>query len=267
MPGTLGPTAWTPTPFLPRPMSSQAAGSVAPVGDATKDSYIPLFSNRPQDYKEWRQRICLYKKKLDLQKKPKEATLNLLTSLTGVSWRQVEHLVDKVADETDGFEQVLAQLDRCFKYDDRVEMPRALEKFFYGSTRRGDQSLLQYCTDHREARRELEKHKMAIPDSISGWLLLRRSSLTYEQRQMVQTHCTSLEENKVEESLYYLFGQDYKGRSDVRWGANATPAKLHQRWPRRHQAYNAEETYELDDMDAFEEDYANEYEDAEEAYY
>ena len=76
LPGTLGPTAWTPTSFLPRPMSSQAAGSVAPVGDTTKDSYIPVFSNRPQDYKEWRQRICLDKKKLDLQKKPKEATLN-----------------------------------------------------------------------------------------------------------------------------------------------------------------------------------------------
>ena len=88
-----------------------------------------------------------------------------------------------------------------------------------GSTRRGDQSLLQYCADHREARRELEKHKIAIPDSISGWLLLRRSSLTYEQRQMVQTHCTSLEESKVEESLYYLFGQDYKGRSECAMGS------------------------------------------------
>ena len=83
---------------------------------------------------------------------------------------------------------------------------------------------------------------------------------------MVQTHCASLEENKVEESLYYLFGQDYKGRSDVRWGANATPAKL-QSWPRRQQAYNAEEIYELDDMDTFEDNYANEYEDAEEVYY
>jgi len=57
-------------------------------------------------------------------------------------------------------------------------MPRALEKFFYGATRRGDQNLMQYCADHREARRELEKHQIAIPDSISGWLLLRRSSLT-----------------------------------------------------------------------------------------
>ena len=191
-------------------MASSAAGSVAPVGDSTKDSYIPLFSNRPQDYKEWRQRIVLYKKKLDLQKKSKEATLNLLTSLSGVSWRQVEHLVDKVADAEDGFQQLLSQLDRCFKYDDRVAMPRALEKFFYGETRRGDPTLLQYCADHRAARRELERHKINLPDAVSGWLLLRRSSLTYEQRQMVQTHCSSLDEIKVEESLYYMFGQYYR---------------------------------------------------------
>ena len=114
LPGTLGPTAWTPTSFLPRPMSSQAAGSVAPGGCNKGFIHTTVFES-PQDYKEWRQRICLYKKKLTLQNKPKEATLNLLTSLTGVSWRQVEHLVDKVADEADGFEQVLAQLDRCFK--------------------------------------------------------------------------------------------------------------------------------------------------------
>ena len=211
----------------------------------------------------------LYKKKLDIQKKSgsKEAPLNLFTSLSGVSWRQVEHLVDKVADAEDGFAQVLDQLDRCFKYDDRVEMPRALEKFFYGATRRGDQSLMQYCADHGEARRELEKHKISLLDSVSGWLLLRRSSLTYKQRQMVQTHCTSLEETKVEESLYYLFGHDYRGRSDVRWGANTTPAKLHQRWPRRHQAYTAEEVYELEEDEAYDEDFDPDYADAEETYY
>ena len=105
LPGTLGSTAWTPTkpqsPTWPwttsalctslrpwtsswcwtstttcsRSMVSSAVGSVAPVGDSTKDSYSPLLSNRPQDYKEWRQRIVLYNKKLDIQKKSKEATL------------------------------------------------------------------------------------------------------------------------------------------------------------------------------------------------
>jgi hypothetical protein len=53
-------------------------------------------------------------------------------------------MVDKVSEDETGFDQVLVQLDKCFKYDDRVEMPRALERFFYGSTRRGDQSRMQY---------------------------------------------------------------------------------------------------------------------------
>ena len=205
-------------------MATSPTATSSHAGDTVRDNYIPLFSNKPQDYKEWRKRIKLYQKKMDLQKKNKEATINLLTSLSGISWRQVEHMVDKVSEDETGFDQVLVQLDKCFKYDDRVEMPRALEKFFYGSTKRGDQSLMQYCADHREARRELEKHKITLPDTVSGWLMLRRSSLTYEQRQMVQTQCTSLEEVKVEEAMYYLFGQDYRGRSDVRWGANAQAA-------------------------------------------
>lgn len=88
------------------------------------------------DYKEWRSRINLYRKKLDLQGKSKEAVINLLTSLSGVSWKQVETYVE----DKDGFDKVLAVLDKAFKYDDRVEMPRALEKFllYHGAAQRPD---------------------------------------------------------------------------------------------------------------------------------
>lgn len=147
---------------------------------------------------------------------------------------------------------MLVQLDKRFKYDDCVEMPRApekMEKFLHGSTRRGDQSLMQYCADHREARRNLEKHKITLPYTASGWLLLRRSSLTYEQRQMVQTQCASLEEVKVEEAMYYHV---LPLRPRLSWtqrrsmGSQCT-IKLHQRWPPRQHAYAVEEAREMDD--------------------
>ena len=54
--------------------------------DFVKDTYIPIFTNRPGDYKEWRKRILLYKKKSDLNKKSREATINLMTSLSGIAW-------------------------------------------------------------------------------------------------------------------------------------------------------------------------------------
>jgi len=86
---------------LASPSSAAAAG---PNGvDFVKDTYIPIFSNRPGDYKEWRKRILMTKKKSDINKKTKEATINLMTSLSGFAWRQIEHPVDKASEAEDGF--------------------------------------------------------------------------------------------------------------------------------------------------------------------
>lgn len=55
--------------------------------ETLKDNYIPVFSNRPADYKDWRARIMLYFAKMKITKREQEATLNLMTSLTGMAWR------------------------------------------------------------------------------------------------------------------------------------------------------------------------------------
>ena len=136
--------------------------------DLVKDTYIPIFSNRPEDYREWRTRIVLYKKKLDLQKKSKEACINLMTSRTGTAWRQIEHMVDRAAEDEQGFETILKELDKTFKYDDQVEMPRAFERFFHGTSRRDGQTLLNYVAAHREALTEVEKHGIKLPDNVAG---------------------------------------------------------------------------------------------------
>ncbi|CAJ1462230.1 unnamed protein product [Effrenium voratum] len=177
--------------------------------DVSRDNLIPLFDGKPAFYKEYRKRIMLYYLKMSINNKKKEATVNLLTSLSGPAWRQVKHMVDAAAAKDDGFQDVIQQLDKAFQYD-RVEMPRTFEKFFFRLQRRPEMNLLTYCTEHREHLREIEKHKINLPPTISEWLLLRRANLTAEQRQLVMTHTSG--ELKVEESLYYLFGQDYTSR-------------------------------------------------------
>ena len=212
--------------------------------DTIKDTYIPVFNNKPEDYREWRQRINLYKKKLSLQGKDKEAVINLLTSLQGVAWRQVEHQVDKLMD-ADGFKKTLELLDAAFRYDARVEMPRALEKFFYTISRKSDQTLLTYVSDHREALREVEKHGIQIPENVSGWLLLRRSGLTTEQKQLIQSRCGDLKDYEVEQAMYYLLGQDYKTRVQPMMGGKGRP----HRWQRSGHGYVAEDVYYDDEWD------------------
>ena len=177
---------------------------------------------------------------MSLQKKEQEAAINLLSN--GVAWKQVEHLADKVINEKATFMDIIGVLDLTFKYGQRVEAPRAFEKFFYGINRRPEQTLMSYCADHREALREVMKHGVTLDDELQGWLLLRRASLTSEQKHMIMTQLNgSFSEAKVEAALYYLFGQDYRGGK----GSNRGKASHQtQRWPQRraaHQAYQAEE--------------------------
>ena len=106
-----------------------------------KDTYAeehlhPSGHNKHGDYREWRQRIGLYRRKLELQGKGKEAVLNVLTSLHGVAWRQLEPKVETIlAKEKGAFDLIFNELDSTFRYNEDVEMPRAFEKFFYGITR------------------------------------------------------------------------------------------------------------------------------------
>ena len=245
------------------------ASTSSTAGDTTKDSWAPTFSNRPQDYREWRARIHLYYKKMQLQKKPVEGIINILTTMTGTAWKQLEPQADALSEDKEGFSKLIAVLDRTFKYDDRVEQPRAFEKFFYSLSRRPDQTLMSYCADHREALREVQKHNISLPAEVTGWLLLRRSGLSQEQKQLVQSQCgATLGETKVEEAMYFLFGQDFRGRStyDHRgkpYNAPRSAGKNAYKWQKKgsQAAYAAtdddpdlqdyEEFYEVDEADAY----------------
>ena len=213
-----------------------ATSSSNPTTDVTKDNVIPIFTKKTEHYKEWRQRIQLYYKKMALLNKKKEAAINLLTSLTDIAWRQIEHFSDKLCDDEDGFNKAIQMLNACFQYDERVEMPRALEKFFYQLQRRPDQTLLAYTSEHREQLREIEKYNIKLPPSVSGWLMLRRSGLTLEQRQMVQSQCGT---TKVEAAMFFLFGQDYRSRQHDGSSRGTGGKGQTYRWTRKHHAYTA----------------------------
>ena len=245
-------------------MASSASGGTRSQdgNDIVKDNYIPIFSNRPADYREYRARIMLYKYKMKLQKKPKEAVVNLLTSLTGPAWKLVERDADKLIESETGFDDTIALLDRSFKYNDRVECPKAIDRFFYQLSRRPEQTLMNFVTEFRDARQEIEKHGIVLPEEIRAYTLLKRAGLSQEQKQMILTKIgdNRMTESAVEEALYYLLGQDYRGRTfHDRGKGKGRP----QTWQRRQTAYTAEDDWE----DAPSYDFAELYDDEDDMQY
>ena len=77
--------------------------------------------------------------------KSKEATINWLTSLNRIAWRQVEHSAGKLAEDTEGFAKTLQILDVVFRYDGRVEAPRALDKSFWPLVANHSRRLFLLC--------------------------------------------------------------------------------------------------------------------------
>ena len=202
-----------------------------------KDSFIPLFNGEPSEYKEWRKRILIYHKKMQLTKRGGESILNLIGSLQGAAWRLLEDFNLDEAEKPDAMDRILKVLDSHFEYDQRVQLPSDFDGYF-SLHRRQNQTLLSYVSDHTEQYRKLEKHKMSLPSAVQGWHLLRQSGLSREQRQLITLKAPQLEVSKVIEAMYLILGQDYKGHSSA-----ASGDRRWQRSGKGHRAYAAEEDY------------------------
>ena len=103
-------------------------------------------------------------------KRSKEGVINLLTTVSGTAWKQVEPIAEWASEGTSQGK------DGGFT---RVEQLRSFEKFFYSLSRRYDQTLMLFCAEHREALREVEKHGVKLPrdrrmvDARKKWSVTR----------------------------------------------------------------------------------------------
>ena len=197
--------------------ASTAAGGLDTT--TTRDSFIPILSGLPADYREWRKRITIYHAKMVISKRPSESILNIIGSMQGVAWKLVEDFPLDKLEETKTFDSLLDILDKSFQYDARVQLPADFD-FYFGLQRKPGQSLLEHCTAHDDAVRRLSKHDVTLSKAVQGWHLLRSANLTKEQKQLVTLRAPNMEKEKVQEAMFLILGQDHKSavsRDDKKW--------------------------------------------------
>ena len=104
-------------------MSTPAAAASTTLDTGSlRDSYIPVFTGLPQDYKEWKKRIEMYHRKMMLSKRGQESVLNILGSFQGAAWRLFEETCMSELEKEGVFELILKTLDRHYAYDERVQL-------------------------------------------------------------------------------------------------------------------------------------------------
>ena len=74
-----------------------------------KDSFVPRFDNTISGYKEWRKRVQLYARRLELQGRSKEVAMNVLAVLEGSSWMQCGDIDLKDLEAENGLDVLLIE--------------------------------------------------------------------------------------------------------------------------------------------------------------
>ena len=130
----------------PGQSAASAAGGGASAGEGTHavntarlDNYVPTFNNVQKDYREYRKRAEIYKKKMDLGNRGSEVVYNLVTMLTGKAWDLVEDMSMEQMPAAGAYDEVFRRLDGGFRYDPLTELPDDFEQFCMKLQRRNNQ--------------------------------------------------------------------------------------------------------------------------------
>ena len=119
-----------------------------------------------------------------------------------------------------------------------MEISNIFDTFFFKVQRKIGQTFMEYVTEFHQALREVSRLKVSLPDEITGWLLLRRAALTKNQHVQTQVG-RNLTLKNVEQSMYQVFGQDYRQT----YLPNANKAKGFAKGKGRHHIMYADDSY------------------------
>ena len=98
-----------------RPPAGSTANGSGTAGIDYKDSFIPRLENSTTSYPEWRTRVKLYARKMEIQGRTAEVALNILSVLEGPSWTQCEDLDLNELEREGGLDILLKRLDKQCK--------------------------------------------------------------------------------------------------------------------------------------------------------
>ncbi|CAJ1379598.1 unnamed protein product, partial [Effrenium voratum] len=193
------------------------------------DQICSVDATYSNDYREYRKRCTIYRKKMELAGRSKETAFNIITMLTGKACDLVEDLDMERLAEDGGYDMIFERLDRGFKHEPLTELPDDFENFFVKLQRRPGETMQEYAAEFARSQRRLQNtHRVELPEKVLSWMFIRRAGVTKEQRQMVLTMmgADNMTLGRAQEAMFFIIGQDSKAerpRKDVYytndWGA------------------------------------------------
>ena len=216
---------------------SSGNGSAGGAFTGKADQHLPTFDNAQRNYKEFRKRCEIYRKKMELAGRSAETIFNIVTLLTGKSWDVIDDLPVEILQDADGYQRVFERLDRAIKLDALTELPDDFENFFVRLKRRPQQTL-QVLVRLCQGRETASCHPQCGL-ARQGEGLVAFQKVRHQQRANIGAGNLTIE--ATQKAMYFILGQDSK----MEWRVRGNKSDLY---------YQDEDDDYLDDYDGDEAD-------------
>ena len=180
---------------------------------------VPRFDGDRTKYRAYRLRAELYRNRAlrrGVESQEYKTWMDdLLTGLTGTAWDTVEPLATLDLSAKHVQERFWKLLDEAFQYDPRTEIIARFEEFLFKYKRGRKETLHEYDQAFAKAYRKFTEIKVKIqadgedveesctlPIYVLGYLYLRKSRISQQQKTSVLTGCQhNLSLRKLQEQM------------------------------------------------------------------
>ena len=162
----------------------------------------PVFQpEEDDDYQSWKSDVKVWKVFTDT--KPDKVGAAVYLSLKGKAREVVRGLtIEEMT--TNGFDRIIAELDKVYLKDETTRAYCAFKDFFEFNRSAG-QNFSDFIAVFDQKYREIKKYNMELPDGVQAFFLLKSANISQESEKLART-TAKLEYTDMREKLMRIFG-------------------------------------------------------------
>eukprot|EP00435_Cladocopium_sp_Y103_P075981 s11_g71.t1 len=158
------------------------------VGKEEAGSKLETFTGENAgDYRRWRRRAMLYLQALPTTIPEKKWGARILENLSGEAEELMESLMIEDIIKEDGYKKVFKILDEKYKEPEKDELQRVLKEYLYTIGIKEGETYRNFMIRLDTSYKALVRNGVELPDTVRGWLLLKKLSLDQTSEAMIMT--------------------------------------------------------------------------------
>ena len=170
---------------------------------------VPPELNNDSNYTDWKYDVSVWKMLTKLEKEKQGPALYL--SLKGKARECVRVIHLDVVGSKDGFDKLIACLDKLYLKDENTRAFIAFQEFY--NYKRNSENITDFLAHFEYLYAKLTQFKMELPQGVQAFFLLNAINVSADHTKLARATCADLTYENMKSNIVKIFGDFSLGSS------------------------------------------------------